>query len=388
MATQTKASFHYVPHWVARLGVIAFSALVAAIVGLVGLLLFWSYPGRPKPFVDDNGILLPGSLSEKIFININGVKQGLIIASRDTSNPVLLYLHGALPDYFLSRQYPTGLEELFTVVWWEQRGAGLSYSPDIPKESLTTEQYSADTLAVADYLRRRFGQERIYLMAHSGGTFFGIQAAARAPERFHAYIGVAQMTNQLRSEQLAYEYMLQQFREIGDLDMVRKLKAAPVTLDGGTPPAYLAVRDEAMHRLGVGTMHTMTSIMQGLFLASLQTREYTLGEKVGLWRGKLAAGVSAVWDEQIATDLSETLPAVHVPVYLLHGRYDYTVSYPLAKAYYEQLRAPIKGFYTFEQSAHSPMFEEPARTVQILHDDVLAGTARLADGPLDVAKGR
>jgi pimeloyl-ACP methyl ester carboxylesterase len=126
-----------------------------------------------------------------------------------------------------------------------------------------------------------------------------------------------------------------------------------------------------MHRLGVGTMHTMTSIMQGLFLPSLQTREYTLGEKVGLWRGKLAAGVSALWNEQIATDLSETLPAVDVPVYLLHGKYDYTVSYPLAKAYYRQLRAPIKGFYTFEQSAHSPMFEEPVRTVQVLRDDVL-----------------
>ena len=108
---------------------------------------------------------------------------------------------------------------------------------------------------------------------------------------------------------------------------------------------------------------------------------------MGLWRGKLSAGVSALWGEQLATDLSKTLPAVQVPVYLLHGRYDYTVSYPLAKAYYEQLRAPIKGFYTFEQSAHSPMFEEPVRTVRILRHDVLAGTARLADPPLDAAKG-
>jgi pimeloyl-ACP methyl ester carboxylesterase len=388
MATQTKGSIHDLARGTARVGLVAVSALLAGIVGVLALLLFWSYPGRPKPFVDDNGTPLPRSLSEKIFIDVNGVKQGLIIESKDTSNPVLLHLHGGLPDYFLSKQYPTGFEDLFTVVWWEQRGAGLSYRPDVPREALTPEQYIADTLAVADYLRRRFGQERIYLMAHSGGTFFGIQAAARAPERFHAYIGVAQMTNQLRSEQLAYEYMLQRFREMGDLDMVRKLEAAPVTLDGGTPRAYLAVRDEAMHRLGVGTMHTMTSVMQGLFLASLQTREYTLGDKVGLWRGKLAAGVSVLWEEQLATDLSETLPTVDVPVYLLHGRHDFTVSYPLAKAYYQQLRAPIKGFYTFEQSAHSPMFEEPGRTVRILRDDVVAGTAALADAPLAVAKRR
>ena len=131
--------------------------------------------------------------------------QGMIIESKNSSNPVLLYLHGGMPDYFLSMRYPTGFEDFFTVVWWEQRGAGLSYSPDILEESLTSEQYIADTLAVTDYLRRRFGQDRIYLMGHSGGTFFGLQAAARAPERYRPYIGVAQMTNQLESELLAYD---------------------------------------------------------------------------------------------------------------------------------------------------------------------------------------
>lgn len=180
---------------------------------------------------------------------------------------------------------------------------------------------------------------------------------------------------------LAYDYMLRRFQEMGDLDMLRKLEAAPVTVAGGTPPRYLAVRDEAMHRLGVGTMHEMTDLMQGLFLGSLQCREYTLGEKVGLWRGKFSAGVSSLWGEATTTDLTRTVPAVDVPVYLLHGSYDYTVSYPLAKVYLEQLRAPVKGFYTFERSAHSPMFEEPDKVVNILRQDVLAGTARLADTP-------
>ena len=216
-------------------------------------------------------------------------------------------------------------------------------------------------------------------MGHSGGTFFGIQVAARAPERFHAYIGVAQMTNQLRSEQLAYDYMLRRFREIGNAEMVRKLEAVPVTLADGTPPGYIAVRDEGMHRLGVGTMHKMTDFMQGTFLGSLQSREYTLGEKVGLWRGKFSAGVSALWSEVIASDLFEALPAVDLPVYFLHGTYDYTVSYTLAKAYFEQLQAPVKGFYTFERSAHSPMFEEPEKALRILREDVLAGTSCLAD---------
>lgn len=61
------------------------------------------------------------------------------------------------------------------------------------------------------------------------------------------------------------------------------------------------------------------------------------------------------------------------------GTHDYTVSYPLAKAYFDRLEAPVKGFYTFERSAHSPLFEEPRRMREILIADVLTGSARLAD---------
>ena len=106
-------------------------------------------------------------------------------------------------------------------------------------------------------------------MGHSGGTFIGIQAAARAPELYHAYIGVAQMSYQLTSEKLAYEYMLQQFKENGNRAMVRKLEAAPVTMRDGTPHAYLAIRDKAMHSLGIGTTHDMKSVITGIFLPSL-----------------------------------------------------------------------------------------------------------------------
>jgi hypothetical protein len=60
----------------------------------------------------------------------------MFIKGKDSSNPVLLYLHGGMPDYFLTQDYPTGLDEYFTVVWWEQRGSGLSYSSDIPPESV------------------------------------------------------------------------------------------------------------------------------------------------------------------------------------------------------------------------------------------------------------
>jgi pimeloyl-ACP methyl ester carboxylesterase len=52
-------------------------------------------------------------------------------------------------------------------------------------------------------------------MGHSWGTFLGIQAAARAPEFYHAYIGMSQISQQLESEKLAYEYMLEQYKAAG-----------------------------------------------------------------------------------------------------------------------------------------------------------------------------
>ncbi len=111
----------------------------------------------------------------------------------------------------------------------------------------------------------------------------------------------------------------------------------------------------------------------------LTSREYTLGEKVNMWRGKSRSGISIIWDKMINTDLSQQVLKLDLPVYFFEGIYDYICSYTEAKSYFEKLQAPIKGFYTFEQSAHSPLFEEPEKMGRILQEDVLAGTNRLAD---------
>jgi pimeloyl-ACP methyl ester carboxylesterase len=355
------------------------SIVLACILSLVSVLLFWSYPGKPKPFVDENRRLLPGSISEKVFVTINGVEQGMFIKSKNDKNPVLLYLHGGMPDYFLTERYPTGLEDYFTVVWWEQRGSGISYRANIPSETMTLEQMTSDTLEMTKYLRNRFHKEKIYLMGHSGGTFIGIQAAARAPELYYAYIGMAQMSNQLKSEKLAYDYMLQQFKANGNAKMVRKLEAAPVTMAGGVPDAYRALRDPAMHSLGIGTTHDMDSVITGIFFPSLQSRDYTFIEKVNTWRAKASSGVALLWNDMITTDLSKEVIKFNIPVYFFSGIYDYTVNFTLAKDYFEKLQAPVKGFYTFKQSAHSPIFEEPEKVRKILLEDVLVGGDSLAD---------
>ena len=357
--------------------------IVGILMGVIAFLLVMLLAvstGKTKPFLDEQGRELTGSISEKIHVNINGVPQGMFIMEKNVDNPVLLFVHGgtAMPEYFLTQNYPTGLEQYFTVCWWDRRGAGLSYSANVPPETLTVEQSIADTLTVTNYLRNRFHKDKIYMMAHSGGSLIGLQSAARAPELFYAYIGVGQMSYQLKSEMLSYEYMVGQYKAIGNTKMVELLEATPPTLSVPLPPAYMKVRDRAMHSLGVGTTHDMKSVMIGVFLTSWFFREYTLGEKLALWRGKFSSD-KLLWDKMIATDLTQQLQRLDLPVYFCHGKYDYTVSYPLAKAYLDQLQAPIKGFYTFEHSTHSPMFEEPARMKQIIQEDILAGKNNLSE---------
>lgn len=132
--------------------------------------------------------------------------MGMIIKSKNVSNPVLLFVHGGpgMPEY----KYSSALEDNFTVVWWDQRGAGLSYHSGMSKEKMTTEQFVSDTIEVSKYLCQRFKQEKIYLLGHSWGSLIAIQAAQKSPELYYAYIGVAQITNQIESEKIAYDYMV------------------------------------------------------------------------------------------------------------------------------------------------------------------------------------
>lgn len=354
-------------------------ALLACLAMATGVLLVRS-PGTPRPVVDAGGRIVPGSIAEKIRVPINGVDQGMFIRAKDPTKPVLLFVHGGpgMPTYFLDRAYPTGLEQDFVVCWWEQRGAGLSYSDRVPPETMTYDQMILDTIAVTNYLRERFGQDKIYLMGHSNGSFIAIQAAARAPELYQAYIGVSQIARQIESENRSLEYLKAEYRRRGDTTMARKLEAIPTPLSLPLPAAWDSVRDEAMHGAGVGTTRDMRSVLTGVFLATWLDPEYTVGEKVDIWRGKRFSK-DLMWNEMQGTDLTNKVTELRVPAYFFHGAHDYTIVREITRSYVQKLKAPVKGFYTFSDSAHSPVYEEAGLARRILREDVLTGRTNLAD---------
>ena len=357
----------------------AFGVVAALGVAFAGLIVWWS-PGKPRPVLGPDGRPAAQGIWEKTRIPVNGTEQGLFLRAADVTKPVLLFVHGGpgMPEYFLDRTHPTGLEQDFVVAWWEQRGAGMSYRAGLDDTTMTIDQMVDDVIDVADYLRTRFHQHRVYLMAHSWGSFIGIQAAARAPDRFLAYVGMGQVSQQRDAEKLAYERALAAYAELGDQTTVRRLRALSIAEVEPLPREWMEMRDDVVHRLGIGTTRDMDSVVTGVFVPVWQTPEYTIQEKIEIGLGKKRSQ-ALLFDRMLETDLATVVPRLEIPAYFFVGRDDFTVGYPLAQAYVAALSAPVKGFYTFEHSAHSPTFEEPERSRQILQVDVLNSRTTMAD---------
>lgn len=350
-------------------------------------MIFWAFlppsPGKLPLFYDDSGNVIPDSITEKTYIDVDGTQIGMLITGKNRSNPILLFLGGGpgIPEYLLEYLYPSKLADEFVVCYLEYRGTSISYHPQLDAGTLTTECYLSDVAAVTEYLRKRFSQEKIYLLGHSFGTFIGIQAAYEHPEFYHAYIAMAQIVNQPESEIIAYDYMLDHYRQVGNLKMVRDFEKYPIASSDSVYKEYCksSLRDNAMHALGVGTTHTMDSVITGIFLPSLRCKAYTPMERINIWRGKKLVSASPVGAESMRFNAYDKVPFLEIPIYFFGGSYDYTCCYDLQKEYFTMIEAPMKGFYTFENSAHSPLWEESEHAIQILIQDILKGKNELSD---------
>lgn len=361
-----------------------FFSVIAGLLLIPVIFIIVKSPGKPEPFLNSEGKPFYGSLSEKTFVKIGSVKQGMFIRSKNIQNPVLLYVHGgpAFPNYFLIEKYKPQLEDFFTVCYWEQRGGGLSFSPEVDLGSMNFDQLTLDAVEVSNYLRRRFNKEKIYIIAHSGGTPIALMAVKKAPELYSAYLAVAQITNQKESEKIAFRYMVEKYSEKANKKALNELKQFNVLSSGTNIETFYksVTRDKSMHQLGIGTMHQMNSIFWDIFVPVWTCKAYTLNEKMKIWKSKFTfLPKTNLVNELLNRDFSREIDRIEIPVYFFCGEYDFTVNSDLSKAYFKKLQAPLKGFYTFSNSAHSPLFEEPEKFRKILREDVLNGTINYAD---------
>lgn len=192
--------------------------LCAILMSTSGMLAYWGITGtgRIEPFLDENEQVLEGSIAEKTYLDVNGSRNGMIIRGKDIRNPVLLFISGGpgVPQYFLNESYDNRIEDYFTVCWWEYKGEGISFSSSYKPEDITLDGLKEDAMEVTEYLKERFGKEKIYLMAHSGGSPLGIILAKENPEDYYAYFGMGQMVSSKvygTREAAGYDFLKQIF---------------------------------------------------------------------------------------------------------------------------------------------------------------------------------
>ena len=146
-------------------------------------------------------------------IELGGLKQWIFIRGEDQNNPILLFLHGGPGEPVMamsgSRKFDSELIKHFTMVHWDQRGAGKTYSPNIPVESMTLDRLVEDCSELIDYLREKLDKKKVFVVGHSGGTIIGLRIAKAYPEKLYAYVGVAQIVNDFEQHRIMYDFLLE-----------------------------------------------------------------------------------------------------------------------------------------------------------------------------------
>jgi proline iminopeptidase len=319
-----------------------------------------------QPFRAADGTLLPDSIATMEYATIGGTPQHFWFRGQDRHAPALIFLHAGpgVSEAPMFRRYDGGLEQHFLVVYWEQRGAGRSYAPDIPRQSMTIAQFLRDLDEVVELVRHRFGKDTVVLVGHSWGTVLGTLYAYKHPEKVAVYVGVGQFGDIRESERVSWEYALAQAEQRGDQSAARDLRA--IGPQPRTVEEVLATR-EWVERFG-GSFYGNVS-MGDLIRTVLMSDETNLAD---LWRLRQGSrfSIDYLWPELSELDLRR-YRSFSVPVFFLLGRHDWQMPASVAASYFDTIDAPCKRLVWFEQSSHYLPFEEPRKFERVLIDQVL-----------------
>jgi proline iminopeptidase len=355
--------------------------LVLAVIGLAVLV---ALPASTPPVMGANGQPVPGSIAELTTVKLGGHEQAISIRAADPDKPVLLYLAGGpgQSDIAFARALLQPLEQDFVVVVWDQRGSGKSYPALDPTSTYTLEALVGDTIALTDYLRERFVENRIYILGESWGSTLGVLAVQQRPDLFHAYIGSGQMVSQRETDRIIWRDLLAYADRTDDgelYDKVLTLGEPPYrdtpwanSLIMGyyglletpyTPPAAYIARGEAS---GVGQF--------GLFGS-----EYSFVENANLVRG-LVDMFSLMYPQLQEIDFRTDVPELGVPVYVLDGENELRGRRELAHEWFDQLTAPHKELIRYSDAGHAVAFEQADAFLRLMNEEIVPATYDVRTG--------
>ncbi|MCB2113141.1 MAG: alpha/beta hydrolase [Parvularculaceae bacterium] len=313
-------------------------------------------------------ITTPDGVQERYSVNLGGVEQWISIRGRDRKNPVLLFVHGgpAAPEMPLAWIFQSPWEEYFTVVQWDQRGAGRSYAADT--ENLTADQIVKDGGELIAHLRAHLGVKKVIVLGQSWGSYVGLRMALDHPEWVHAYVGTGQVINFAEGEKAGYEWTVNKAKADNNTDALADLAAiAPYpNIDGSALIEKIGIERRWSVHYGA-LMYGRSAYDFDRGVARLSP-DYELGDV-----DKISLG-SAISLEPLLRDLEsanfDKITDVDFPVIMLLGRHDYTTPSELPARWLRAVRAPKKQIVWFENSAHLVQIEEPGRFLGALVEHV------------------
>jgi pimeloyl-ACP methyl ester carboxylesterase len=312
--------------------------------------------GKTPPFRGPRGEPLPGSIAEVAYRRLGGVDQWVMIRGENLANPPLILLHGGpgLSETVFFRRFNAVLEKSFTVVYWDQRGAGKSFDSEAPKSSMTVDRFIADLDELVDAVRKRLGRNKVVLFGHSWGSALGVLYAVRFPEKVAAYVGSGQIGDWPAGESLSYAFALAEAERRGDRRAAKKLRAI------GPPPhtakslwAQRMTLSRLEGRVSAGNMWNLGRVVLGVPESSIFDLPKTM-------RGFISS-IDAMWSQVSRLNLLKLAPALQIPVFFFLGRRDHWVPPETSVAYFDALIAPAKKLVWFEESGHEPFVDEPAK---------------------------
>ena len=317
-------------------------------VPLAGLLLFTAMiaiPARTAP--------IAGGIAELARVG----RLGVMIRGADKSAPVLLFVPGAPGGSELGavRAHLGAVEQRFVMATLDRRGGGSSYPALDPTSRVTLDRMVDDVLAVTDYLRRRFHQDRVYLLGLSGGSILSALAVQRHPEKFAAYIGTGQAVDLPASDRLMYDDVLAWARSTGRADVARQLA------EQGPPPYPDVWGYEPIMLYG------NEAYAQAPLSFEIGRREYTLLQRLHTINA-IVDTWSVLYPRMQSVDLRRDVPSLSVPVRFLQGGNEMRGLAVVFEDWFDRLRAPGKQRVVVPGAGHRVMFERPDRLLAVLDD--------------------
>jgi pimeloyl-ACP methyl ester carboxylesterase len=304
-------------------------------------------------------------IDEEVFATIGGVEQWISIRGQNRDNPVLLLVHGG-PGFatsFLGRDFLYTWTRDFTLVRWDQRGAGRTYGRSgALGPGITIDRMAQDGIEVAEFLRSKLRKPKVVLVGLSWGSMLGVKMAKARPELFYAYVGTGQAVNQYKYKKIAYDLILAEARRRNDRKAIRQLE------ENGPPP-YETGRREGVHTKWANAFEPgQPSLWEGVSLVLFDGVDGPL-DLANFVRGLLDSD-DYFREEQKTLDLPSLGTDFPLPFFVFQGAVDMVTPVPPVQDYVERIRAPRKELVLIPNTGHNVMATNSDEFLKLLIDRV------------------